>query len=97
MVKLLGGSKYKTKLKKIFTYQKKAARVIFIADRLAHAKTLMLDMNSRNVYVVSRKSRSAVKKNRIMKLYFVNNMTGQLYGHVTLTMGKLGKKRLSPF
>ena len=86
MVKLLGGSKYKTKLKKIFTYQKKAARVIFIADRLAHAKTLMLDMNSRNVYVVSRKSRSAVKKNRIMKLYFVNNMIGQLYGHVTLTM-----------
>ena len=86
MVKLLGGSKCKTKLKKIFTYQKKAARVIFIADRLAHAKTLMLDMNSRNVYVVSRKSRSAVKKNRIMKLYFVNNMIGQLYGHVTLTM-----------
>ena len=37
------GSMYKTKLKKIFTYQKKAARVIFFADRLAHAKPLMLE------------------------------------------------------
>ena len=36
--------------------------------------------------VVSRKSRSAVKKNRIMKLYIVNDMIGQLYGHVILTM-----------
>ena len=32
------GSTYKTKLKKIFTYQKKAARVIFFASRLAHTK-----------------------------------------------------------
>ena len=32
------------------------------------------------------KSRSAVKKNRIMKLNILNDMIGQLYGHVTLTM-----------
>ena len=37
------GSTSKTKLKKIFTYQKKAARAIFFADRLAHAKPLMHD------------------------------------------------------
>ena len=47
------GSRYKTKLKKIFTYQKKASRVIFIADRLAHAKPLMLDMNALNVYQIN--------------------------------------------
>ena len=47
--------------------------------------------------LVSRKMRSVVKKNRIMKLYIVNEMIGQLYGHVTLTMWKLSKKRLSPF
>ena len=45
--------------------------------------------------VVSRKSRSVVKKNRIMKLYIVNTMIGQLYGYVTLTMRKLSKK--TPF
>ena len=38
------------------------------------------------IRVVSRKSRSAVKKNRIMKLYFEIDMIGQLYSHVTLTM-----------
>ena len=43
------GSTYKTKLKKIFTYQKKAARVIFFADHLSHAKPMMLDMNVLNV------------------------------------------------
>ena len=47
------GSTYKTKLKKIFTYQKKAARVIFFADRLTHAKPLMLDMNALNVYQIN--------------------------------------------
>ena len=36
--------------------------------------------------VVSRKSRSAVKKNRIVKLYFEIDMIGQLYSPVTLTM-----------
>ena len=36
--------------------------------------------------VVSRKPRSVVKKNRIMKWYIVNDMIGQLYGHVILTM-----------
>ena len=36
--------------------------------------------------VVSGKSHSAVKKNRIKKLYFVKNMIDQLYGHVTLTI-----------
>ena len=30
-----------------------------------------------------------------MKLYVVNDMIGQLYGHVTLTMQKLSKK--TPF
>ena len=44
------GSTYKTKLKKIFTYQKKVARVIFLPDHLAHVKPLMLDMNALNVY-----------------------------------------------
>ena len=44
------GSAYKTKLKKIFTYLKKAARVLFFADRLAHAKPLMLDMNAVNAF-----------------------------------------------
>ena len=44
------GSTYKTKLKQIFTYQKKAARKIFFADCLTHAKPLMLDMNARNIY-----------------------------------------------
>ena len=43
------------------------------------------------------KSRSAVKKNRIMKLYIVNDMIGQLRGHAILTLWKLSKKRLSPF
>ena len=41
------------------------------------------------------KSRSAVKKNRIMKLYIVNDMIGQFYDHVILTMWKLSKK--TPF
>ena len=45
--------------------------------------------------VVSHKSHSVIKKNRIMKLYVVNDMIGQLYGHVTLTMQKLSKK--TPF
>ena len=40
------GSRYKTELKKIFTYQKKAATVIFFADRLAYVKPLMFDMNA---------------------------------------------------
>ena len=47
------GSTYKTKLKKIFTYQKKAARVIFFADRLAYAKPLILDMNALNIYQIN--------------------------------------------
>ena len=47
------GSTYKTKLKKIFIYQKKAARVIFFADRIAHAKPLMLDMNALNAYQIN--------------------------------------------
>ena len=47
------GSTYKTKLRKIFTNQKKAARIIFFADRLAHAKPLVLDMNALNVYQIN--------------------------------------------
>ena len=35
------------------TYQKKAARVIFFADRLAHAQPLILDMNALNVYQIN--------------------------------------------
>ena len=46
-------SNYETKLKKIFIYQKKAARVIFFGDPLAHAKQMMLDMNVFNVYQVN--------------------------------------------
>ena len=42
----------KTKLQKIFTYQKKAARVIFV-DRLAHVKPLMLDINALKVYQIN--------------------------------------------
>ena len=42
-----------TKLKKIFTYQKKAAKVIFFADRLTHAKPLMLARNALIVYQVN--------------------------------------------
>ena len=58
MTTLLGeGSTYKTKLKKIFSYQKKAARVIHFAHRLAHPKPLMLDMmldmNALNVYQIN--------------------------------------------
>ena len=45
---------------------------------------------------MSRKSCSALKKNWIMELYLVNDMIGQLYGHVTLTMWMLSKKRLFP-
>ena len=43
-------SMYKTKLKRIFTYQKKLARVTFFTDCLAHAKPLMLDMDALNLY-----------------------------------------------
>ena len=44
---------YKSKLKKKFTYQKKAARVIFFADCLAHVKPLILDMNALNVHQIN--------------------------------------------
>ena len=40
-------------MKKIFTYQKKVARVIFLADRLARAKPLMPDMNALNFYQIN--------------------------------------------
>ena len=43
-------SMYKTKLKRIVTYQKKVARVTFFTDCLAHAKPLMLDMDALNLY-----------------------------------------------
>ena len=46
---------------------------------------------------VSCKSHSSLKKNRIMKLYFVNDMIGQLFALATLNMWKLSKKCLSPF
>ena len=50
---IVWGSTHKSKLKKIFSYQKKAARVIFFADCLAHAKPLMLGMNVPNVYQIN--------------------------------------------
>ena len=55
MVKFLGEgiqNKYKAKLKKIFTYQKKSQSNIF-ADNLVHGKPLMLDMNAPNVYQIN--------------------------------------------
>ena len=47
------GSTQKIQLKKIFAYQKKAARIIFFADRLPHARPLMLDMNALNLYQIN--------------------------------------------
>ena len=43
-------SMYKTKLKRIFTYQKKVARVTFFTDTFAHAKLSMLDIDRLNLY-----------------------------------------------
>ena len=44
----------KTKLKKIFTYQEKPARVKIFADRLAYTKPLMLDMNElKQIYQIN--------------------------------------------
>ena len=40
-------------MKKIFTYQKKAARATFFGDPLAHAKQIMLGMNVFKVYQVN--------------------------------------------
>ena len=47
------GKYVQNQIEKIFTYQKKAARVIFFADRLVHTKPLMLDMNALNVYQIN--------------------------------------------
>ena len=61
-------------------------------------KMMMTVFNEKSISsaaVVSRKSRSVVKQNRIMKLYTVNDMIGQLYGHVTLNRWKLSKE--TPF
>ena len=52
-IQISWGSTYKTKLKKIFTYLKKAARVILFADHLTHAKPLVLDMKVPNVYQIN--------------------------------------------
>ena len=46
-------STYQTKLKKIYTCQKKASRVIFRTDRDAHAKPLLREMNALNVYQIN--------------------------------------------
>ena len=40
-------------MKKIFSYQKKAARIIFFGDTLAHYQQLMLDMNVFNAYQIN--------------------------------------------
>ena len=40
-------------MKKILTYQKKAARVIFFGDTLAHFKQLMFDTKIFNVYQIN--------------------------------------------
>ena len=47
------GSTHQTKLKKIYSCQKKASRIIFHADRYAHAKPLLRDMNALNVYQIN--------------------------------------------
>ena len=46
-------STHETKLKKIFTYQKKAARVIFFGEPFAHVKQVILDMNVFNAYQIN--------------------------------------------
>ena len=46
------------------------------------------------IFCLCRKSRSVVKNNRTI-LYIADDMIGHLYGHVTLTIWKLSKKRLS--
>ena len=40
-------------MKKIFTYYKKAARVTFFGDPVAHSKQLMLHMNVFNIYHIN--------------------------------------------
>ena len=47
------GNTYKIKSKRVFTYQKKAVRVIFFPDSLAHGKSLVLGMNALNVYQIN--------------------------------------------
>ena len=53
MVTLLGEVGTKPNWRKYSLIRKKAARVIFFADRLTHAKPLMLDMNALNVYQIN--------------------------------------------
>ena len=43
----------KTKLRKISTYQKKAARAIFFADSYAYPKPMILEMKARNAYQIN--------------------------------------------
>ena len=53
MVTLPVGKYVQKQIEEKFTYQKKGARVIFFADRLAHVKPLMLDMNALNVHQIN--------------------------------------------
>ena len=44
---------YNAKLKKIFTFKKKSATVIFFADRFLFTKLILVDMNVLNVYQIN--------------------------------------------
>ena len=61
-------SEYKTKFQNMFTYQKKAVIVIFLADGSTHGKPLMLDMNTFTFYQMN------IYKNLIV-FYKVNTGT----------------------
>ena len=47
------GSTCKTSLKIVYHHKKKAVRAIFLADRPAHVKALMCDINALNVYQIN--------------------------------------------
>ena len=65
------GSTYKTKLKRIIFYQKKADRVIFFPDCMAHSKSLILtSMHSKtpNKYISKLDSAPATSFNKFSKI-----------------------------
>ena len=47
------GSTHHTKLKKIYSKQKHASRIIYYEDRLTHARPLLKKMNALNVYQIN--------------------------------------------
>ena len=70
--------------------------IVFLVFLVCLLNSVAWNFSISKIYAsfVSRKSRSTIKKNRIMKFYFVIYIIGQLHGHVTLNMWKLSKKRL---